>query len=170
MVQAGQDVINKWASVAAGYIISWQQGLSEEDAAKYRQCQINQLNEAQIAEGFSNPFTEADANADGLLDVEEHIVFHHKLFEYKKANGIPVPDTTKYPREQHVNFFNVLNSINPETDGVSLAEYLSYYRKVADEIDAKRVAFVSLSNAARSEGEEMFAWWQALSEEDKVKF
>jgi len=38
MVQAGQDVINKWASVAAGYIISWQQGLSEEDAAKYRQC------------------------------------------------------------------------------------------------------------------------------------
>lgn len=128
------------------------------------------MNEAQIAEGFSNPFTEADANADGLLDVEEHIVFHHKLFEYKKANGIPVPDTTKYPREQHVNFFNVLNSINPETDGVSLAEYLSYYRKVADEIDAKRVAFVSLSNAARSEGEEMFAWWQALSEEDKVKF
>ena len=64
----------------------------------------------------------------------------------------------------------MLNSINPETDGVSLAEYLSYYRKVADEIDAKRAAFVSLSNAARSEGEEMFAWWQALSEEDKVKF
>ena len=79
-------------------------------------------------------------------------------------------DTTKFPREQHENFFNVLNDINPATNGVSLEEYLSYYRKVYDEIDGRMEAYVALSNQARKDGEEMFAWWQAMSEEEKTKF
>ena len=69
----------------------------------------------------SADFDRADANGDGVLDLAEYTTFHNGQIETWRSRGHFVD-----AREDQIAItFEILNEYNPETQGISEADYLT---------------------------------------------
>ena len=103
-------------------IKSWSK--AEQDARHgWRwEVQNSQNKKIQMMQEMDVTFTASDANNDELLNMEEYEDFLTRMKANAEAKGLKaVPVTEKRVEMTYV----ALNSITPETDGISIRDYLT---------------------------------------------
>ena len=103
----------------------WQATATEEEKVVDREFMASmqespEAMQKMMAEATAD-FGTADANGDGVLDLAEYTVFHNGQLATWRARGHFVDD-----RPEQVGLtFGILDDFNTETQGISLADYLT---------------------------------------------
>ena len=120
--------LDKWAEEEAAALQKWTR--AQKDAARVIDGQRSSPAGREAAtEEFKKLFTEADADGDGRLNLEEWLSYVQKHEAVKAARGEPSTPKTK---EKSTATYNVLNKVSPDADGVSpedLTAGFSYGRR-----------------------------------------
>ena len=95
-----------------------QRGLAREFMESRRQG----IEKQNAEEEFAQFFTRCDANKDGLLQLDEYLVYVELYRSTKTERGEPLTPMTE---EEHVAVHSAINLITPGTDGISMTDILA---------------------------------------------
>ena len=116
------------------------QQLTPEEREKNKQMRQEAMSEenkeATIAQ-IAGLFNESDANADGALDLAEYTVFMEKMDAGMAEKGMKTPT-----READTlsTMFGILDRANPESNGVTFADWSACMMAMQKAIQAKMAA------------------------------